>query len=70
MEGSLTQLEEQYLTVKEAGDLIGVSERTIMRWHNLGYGPPRIKLGRKVRIARTSLEKWMRGKETKPCREQ
>lgn len=66
----MTQLEDNYLTTDEAAQLLGVNPRTLMRWHNLGFGPPKIKMGlRSVRYAQSSLEKWLRSQEASPCRE-
>ena len=37
-----------YMTPKDLARELGVSERTIARWHHFREGPPRIEFGRKV----------------------
>jgi predicted DNA-binding transcriptional regulator AlpA len=40
--------------------LIGVSTRTLQRWHDAGYGPARKRLlGRPVRYSRAEVERWI-----------
>ena len=40
-----------YLTQKDLAQALGVSERTIARWHHFREGPPRVEFGRKVSSA-------------------
>lgn len=56
------------LTAAEVAILLGVSERTLARWHALRVGPPRCKLGRKVMYRHCALEDWLAANETKPIR--
>ena len=42
-----------------AAKLLGISARTLDRWHLLRQGPPRIQLGRKIRYRRIALEQWL-----------
>lgn len=42
-----------------AADLIGVSPRTLDRWHLLREGPPRILVGRQVRYRMSAIEEWL-----------
>ena len=37
-----------YLTPKDLALALGVSERTVARWHRFREGPPRVEIGRKV----------------------
>jgi hypothetical protein len=37
-----------HMTPKELACALGVSERTLGRWHQFRQGPPRVELGRKV----------------------
>jgi predicted DNA-binding transcriptional regulator AlpA len=49
---------------QEAATLLGVSPRTLDRWHLLRIGPPRITLGgHKVRYRLSSLDAWLKGQE-------
>jgi predicted DNA-binding transcriptional regulator AlpA len=49
---------------RQAARLLGVSPRTLDRWHLLRIGPPRIALGgRKVRYHLSSLDAWVRSQE-------
>ncbi len=47
-----------------AATFLGVSPRTLDRWHLLREGPPRIALGRKIRYRRAALEQWILTRET------
>lgn len=57
------------LTHEEAAAFLGVHKKTLARWYAEGIGPPRIKVGSKLRYIRASLEAWLRSKEVTPCRE-
>jgi predicted DNA-binding transcriptional regulator AlpA len=46
-----------------AAYLLGVAARTLDRWHRDQTGPPRVRVGRKVRYRRQALEEWVRGTE-------
>ena len=46
-----------------AAQLLGVSPRTLDRWHLLDEGPPRIRYGAQVRYRMASLEQWLLAKE-------
>jgi excisionase family DNA binding protein len=47
-----------FLTVKEAADLLRVSEITLSRWRLEGCGPPFRKFGRRVLYARCDVLAW------------
>jgi predicted DNA-binding transcriptional regulator AlpA len=48
----------------QAAQLLGVSPRTLDRWHHLRIGPPRVALGsHKVRYRLSSLDAWVRSRE-------
>jgi len=51
------------LSKAQAAELLGVSERTLNRWHSEGSGPPVSKQGRKSYYFRQSLLDWLKGKE-------
>lgn len=43
--------------------MLGVSERTLVRWHSEGSGPPVCKQGRKSYYFGQSVLDWMKAKE-------
>lgn len=51
-----------------AAQMLGVSPRTLDRWHLLRIGPPRITLGRQVRYRVSALEAWILKQEVEPIR--
>jgi predicted DNA-binding transcriptional regulator AlpA len=57
-----------YLTPAEVAEILGVSERTLNRWHSLRQGPPRCKIGRAVRYLADSVAAWMTDQEVQPLR--
>lgn len=50
---------KQYMTVNETAEMLGINARTLHRWHSLRMGPPRIKVGRKVRYRPEAVAEWM-----------
>ena len=48
-----------YLTQKDLAQALGVSERTIARWHHFREGPPRVEFGRKVFYRLESVSAWI-----------
>ena len=48
-----------YLTPKNLAQALGVSERTVARWHRLREGPPRVEFGRKVFYRLESVNTWI-----------
>ncbi len=48
-----------YLTPKDLAQALGVSERTIARWHHFREGPPRVEIGRKVYYRLESVSAWV-----------
>ena len=48
-----------YLTPKNLAQALGVSERTVARWHRLREGPPRVEFGRKVFYRLESVSAWI-----------
>ncbi len=48
-----------YLTPKDLAQALGVSERTVARWHRLREGPPRVEIGRKVFYRLESVNAWI-----------
>jgi predicted DNA-binding transcriptional regulator AlpA len=52
-----------YLTQKDLAQALGVSERTIARWHHFREGPPRVEFGRKVFYRLESVSAWIASRE-------
>lgn len=54
-----TIITKDYLTVTEAAQELGVTRRTLERWHAQRIGPPRIKFGRQVRYRVVAVNEWL-----------
>jgi hypothetical protein len=53
----------EFLTTEELAAELRRNKRTLDRWHTLGIGPPRTRIGRKVLYKRTSVQKWLMAQE-------
>ena len=53
-------LADSFLSKEAVAKLLGVSTATLLRWHNLRKGPPRLKCGRSIRYLRQAVEDWGR----------
>ena len=53
-----------YLRREELAQLLGVSARTVDRWHSLRSGPPRIAIGRLILYNLESVRAWLQAKES------
>lgn len=58
----------ELLSTKDTARLIGVSERTLLRWHSVQTGPARIRVGRKVLYRLKAVYDWLRANEISPAR--
>lgn len=54
---------EDYETPAQLAADLGICVKTLDRWHRLGEGPPRVKLGRRVLYRRTSVAAWLASRE-------
>lgn len=61
---------DDYLTIDQAANELGVTTRTMSRWWQERKGPPRTKVGRSVLYRRSSLEQWLRKNEAVAIRDQ
>ena len=43
----------------EAAEMMGVTDRTLLRWHREGKGPPRIYASRSVYYRIADIEAWL-----------
>lgn len=57
-----------HLNPADVAELLGVSRRTLSRWHALRVGPARCKVGRTVLYRRDAIEGWLAENETHPTR--
>ena len=48
-----------YITEDQLSAELGVCSRTLRRWHVLGEGPPRRKIGNRILYRRQSVERWL-----------
>lgn len=58
----------EILSKAQAAELLGITERTLNRWHSEGSGPPVSKHGRKSYYFKESLLAWLKKKERKGVR--
>ena len=54
---------DNYQTPEALSGELRISPRTLDRWHRLGEGPPRCKVGRKVLYRRSSVAAWLMSRE-------
>ncbi|WP_299791691.1 helix-turn-helix domain-containing protein [uncultured Marivita sp.] len=59
-------LKEDYLSLTDTAYLLGVSKRTLARWHTIRKGPARIAVGRKVIYRIDAILDWLKANETRP----
>ena len=55
-----TETVSHFMSKEEMAAEMGVSIATLLRWHHLGIGPPRIKIGRVIRYDRGQYHESMR----------
>ena len=53
----------EFLTKEELAAELRRNPRTLDRWHVLGVGPPRTRVGRQVLYRRASVERWLAAQE-------
>jgi excisionase family DNA binding protein len=56
-----------YLTPEQLALQLGVSERTVARWHAMRIGPPRVTLGRRPLYRRAAVLAWIAQQERDPA---
>jgi predicted DNA-binding transcriptional regulator AlpA len=52
----------------QVAEMLGISPRTLSRWHALRVGPPRCKLGRRVLYRKSAIDDWLLANEIQPTR--
>lgn len=55
-----------HLKPTAVAELLGVSRRTLSRWHALRVGPARCKVGRTILYRQASITEWLVKNETHP----
>ena len=48
-----------WLSIKQLAERLGVSVRTIRRWHAKGEGPERTKRGRRKMYHKDAVDRWL-----------
>ncbi len=47
------------LTVQEVSEYTGIAVKTLYNWGSTRKGPPRVKLGGRIRYRSTDLQAWL-----------
>ena len=55
-----------HLKPTAVAELLGVSRRTLSRWHAMRVGPARCKVGRTILYRQASITEWLVKNETHP----
>lgn len=55
----LNALQDQYFTKTEVARMLRKSVPTLDRWHRLGLGPRRTRIGKTVLYRKDTLEAWV-----------
>jgi len=54
---------DDFLSAPQLASELGVSPRTVQRWHRLREAPPVTRIGRRVYYHRSAVEQWLRSRE-------
>ena len=65
-----TAPESLYLTARQVADLVGVAEKTVLRWSLQDASMPVLRRGRVVRFPRERLLAWLERQEPRAARRQ
>lgn len=57
-------ISDEFLTGEAVAYALGISHRTLYRWHRLRKGPPQIKIGRKIYYRADAMREWLLDLET------
>ncbi|MDQ2104437.1 helix-turn-helix domain-containing protein [Azospirillum isscasi] len=55
-----------YLTPDALAAMLGISERTLQRWHAARRGPARCKVGKLIRYRIEAVRDWLAANEERP----
>lgn len=59
-----------HLSPEKLAETLGVSVRTLQRWHRLRQGPPRIAVGKLILYKVDSVRDWLSSQEINPAADQ
>jgi hypothetical protein len=58
----------EYIKPAELAQELGVSLRSLARWHSLRCGPPRVVIGRVILFRRAAVAAWLLAREERSQR--
>ena len=62
-------MEERWLTLSEAAEIMGVGKKTVSNWLRSDNPPPvHARVGARLRFLESELVRWMRESAPKGCR--
>jgi hypothetical protein len=53
----------EYIKPEQLAEELGISLRSLARWHSLRVGPPRVVIGRIILFRRAAVAEWLRARE-------
>jgi hypothetical protein len=59
----MTRVESEWLTPREAGEILRITPGTLANWRLQGRGPQFQRMGKRIRYAREDVEAWLLSKE-------
>lgn len=63
----MDMLEDEFLTVAEVAELLKLNQQTVRNWIDQGYLPA-LRVGRRVRVRRSDLDKLLAHSSMRPQR--
>lgn len=54
---------DEWISREDLAEQLALTTDTLARWATQHIGPPRIKVGRRVFYRKSSVEKWLKGRE-------
>ena len=67
-EDNLTPIKATYFTPEQLAEELGISMRTLMRWHAERRGPPRCAVGKLILYRVAAVHDWLASQESDPVR--